>query len=88
MAPVTRPTGFPSSTSDASGSASVDDVQVLQRELERMTTYAQALEQRCNRLWTYIPDTHGTRDPVVPFVARHCELTERSGEAQRPRRGA
>jgi hypothetical protein len=51
-----------------------DEMRRLRLDLARMTTYAQALEQRCNRLWTYVPDTHGTSDPVVPFVARHFEV--------------
>ncbi len=46
----------------------------LTRDLERMRLYAQALEERCNRLWTYVPDTHGTQDPVLPFVALHCHI--------------
>lgn len=51
----------------------------LRSDLERMTSYAQALEERCNRLWTYVPDTHGVSDPVLPFVARYCHITESGG---------
>ncbi len=59
-----------------------DEMRRLRLDLERMTTYAQALEQRCNRLWTYVPDTHGASDPAVPFVARHCEvIVERTADA-------
>ncbi len=48
----------------------------LRAALEQMTSYAEALEERCHRLWTYVPDTHGSRDPVLPFVARYCDIVE------------
>lgn len=52
---------------------SIDELRVA---LHRMRSYARALEQRCNRLWTYVPDTHGQRDPAVPFVASEFEISE------------
>jgi hypothetical protein len=48
----------------------------LRAALEQMTSYAQALEECCHRLWTYVPDTHGSSDPVLPFVARYCDIVE------------
>lgn len=45
------------------------EIHHLRHDLERMRMYAQALEERCNHLWTYVPDTHGTQDPVLLFVA-------------------
>lgn len=41
-----------------------------------MRLYAHVLEERCNRLWRYVPDTHGTRDPVLPFLALHCSMAD------------
>ncbi len=52
---------------------SVDE---LRAALHRMKSYARALEHRCDRLWTYVPDTHGARDPAVPFVASEFEISE------------
>ena len=39
-------------------------------------SYARALEQRCDRLWTYVPDTHGRHDPAVPFVASEYQISD------------
>jgi len=47
----------------------------LRQALARVRSYARALEQRCDRLWTYVPDTHGQHDPAVPFVATACDVT-------------
>ena len=58
---------------DTSGDPLVE-IRRLRRDLERMRIYAEALEERCNRLWTYVPDTHGAQDPVLPFVALHCHI--------------
>ena len=61
------------------GSLSADE---LQTALGRMRSYARALEQRCDRLWTYVPDTHGRHDPAVPFVASEYQISDldRDGE--------
>ena len=55
------------------GNPSMDELQVA---LRRMRSYARALEQRCDRLWTYVPDTHGQHDPAVPFVASEYEVSD------------
>ncbi len=54
-------------------SASADE---LRMKLRRLRSYARALEQRCDRLWTYVPDTHGRHDPAVPFVASEYDVSD------------
>ncbi len=56
---------------------SVDELRVA---LHRMKSYARALEHRCDRLWTYVPDTHGRHDPAVRFVASEFDISEREPE--------
>lgn len=53
----------------------------LRLALSRICAYARALEQRCDRLWTYVPDTHGQHDPALPFVASACEVSALDLEA-------
>lgn len=60
-----------------------EELDRLQAALEQMTSYAQALEERCHRLWRYVPDTHGSRDPVLPFGARYCHIVEFGSETTR-----
>lgn len=55
------------------GDSSQDELRLA---LTRMRSYARALEQRCDRLWTYVPDTHGQHDPAVPFVASAHEVSD------------
>lgn len=43
--------------------------QQLQLSLQRMAAYVQALEERCNHLWAYVPGNEGRSDPVVRFLA-------------------
>jgi hypothetical protein len=61
------------------GSPSTDE---LQMALRRMRSYARALEQRCDRLWTYVPDTHGRHDPAVPFVASEYQISDLDRDAE------
>jgi hypothetical protein len=57
--------------------ASTDELRLA---LARMRSYARALEQRCDRLWTYVPDTHGQHDPAVPFVASEHQVSDADRE--------
>lgn len=51
----------------------------LQRSLDRMTAYAQALEERCNTLWGYVPGNEGNLDPVIQFIAEHLGIVTADG---------
>jgi hypothetical protein len=67
--PIDRPDRLAVTKGDA-----LAELDRLREDLARMRLYASVLEERCNRLWRYVPDTHGARDPILPFLALHCHV--------------
>jgi hypothetical protein len=53
-----------------------DQVLALEARLSRVQGYARALEERCHRLWSYIPGNEGSIDPTLAFLADELEVTD------------
>jgi hypothetical protein len=48
----------------------------LEACLARVQAYASALEDRCHRLWSYVPGNEGHTDPAVSLLANQLGVTD------------
>lgn len=71
-APVAEPTPHMGMQMDPD----LDQALELEMRLERVCAYALALEERCNRLWSYIPGNAGVIDPSLAYLAVEHGVTD------------